>query len=219
MPVFVHLTSHRNLPAIRRGGVAPAKGSPVYVLPVTRNFQISHQWLQELRRFGSGTIVGIYFRIPDDEIVEVGHYASEPVRMPAAEAVALMLQAEQRDAEAARAADGANKAVRQRRRLPTSPEGFQVLIGRRIAPGEILRAKALPQVVGWRYAPGAHGRPPCACLCCERGRYGVGKLLRTVERDEAAGRKPKASLFGRTARSFDRVGRIRAARQQQASTD
>jgi hypothetical protein len=67
-------------------------------------------------------------------------------------------------------------------------------------------------VTGWRYRPGAHGAPPCACICCERGNYGVGRLLRSVEQAEAAGRVPKATLFGRPERSWRRAERMKAAR-------
>ncbi|HYF23766.1 MAG TPA: hypothetical protein VD929_10255 [Caulobacteraceae bacterium] len=198
MTVFVHLTSHRNLPAIRRSGIKPARrAEAIYALPVTRNFQIAHQWLRELKRDGAGEIFGVYFRLPGDEPVRVGHFGSAHVEMTAAEAVALMMQAETRDPSAAREEDRASKAVARGRRLPSSPEGFEVLVPRRIEPSEIVRVKALPQVVGWRYRPGANGAPPCACLCCERGRYGIGKLLRRVEENEAAGRADKATLFGR----------------------
>jgi hypothetical protein len=201
MPVFVHLTSHRNVAAIRRGGIGLIKRRlrprGVYALPVTPNFSISHQWLRELKRDGGGTIVGIYFRVPDGETVEVGHYDSLHCEMSAAEASALLREAERRDPAAARAADEKSKAVQRKRVLPSSPEGFEVVIPRRIAPSEILKVKALPQVVGWRHRPGANGTPPCVCMCCERGRYGIRKLLRAVETQEASGRQPKASVFGR----------------------
>lgn len=217
MPVFVHLASHRNLASIRRTGLALVKRRyrprGVHALPVTRNFQISHQWLRELRRSGGGTIVGVYFRIPDDELVEVGHYDSLHREMRAAEAVALMLAAERHDPAAARAADAGSRAVRRGHALPTSPEGFEVVVRRAIAPAEILRVKALPQVVGWRHRPGAHGTRPCACLCCERGTYGIRRLERAVEADEAAGRPPRATLFGRDDDSFRRARRLKAARE------
>ncbi len=216
MPVFVHLTSQRNLASIRRGGIGAIKKRlrprGVYALPVTRNFQISHQWLRELRRLGGGTILGIYFRIPDDEPVEVGHYDSIHVPMTAAEAVALMMAAEQQDPAAARAADKDSKAVANRGKLPSSPEGFEVVIPRVIAPSEIVRVKALPQIVGWRYRPGAHGSKPCICMCCERGTYGVNKLLRRVEEAEAAGRTPDFTIFGRDDKSWNRVERMKARR-------
>ncbi|WP_422056370.1 hypothetical protein [Sphingomonas sp.] len=215
MATFVHLTSHRNLPGIRRGGIAFVKRDGwrpdhIYALPVTREFNIAHQWLRELRRMGGGTIAGVYFRIPDDEMVEVSHYNGTPVTMRAAEAVALMLAAEQRDPAAARAADKASKAVQRGRALPSSPEGFQVTIARPIARSEILRFKMLPQVTGWRYMPGANGTAPCGCVCCMKGSFGVGKLERRLEADEAAGRKPNYYLFGREEKSFARVERMKA---------
>ena len=216
MPVFVHLTSHRNLASIRRGGIGAIRKRlrprGVYALPVTPNFQISHQWLRELRRQGGCTILGIYFRIPDDEPVEIGHFNSIHLPMTAAEAVALMLAAEGQDPAAARALDRASKAVQRGRKLPSSPEGFEVIVPRQIAPSEIVRVKALPQVVGWRYRPGANGTKPCICMCCERGTYGVNKLLRRAEQSEAEGRLPDFEIFGRDEKSWDRVERMKAAR-------
>lgn len=216
MPVFVHLTSHRNVPSIRRGGIALRKRRfrprGVYALPVTPNFYVSHQWLRELRRSGAGTVVGVYFRVPDDEPVEVGHYDSVHVPMTAAEAVALLLAAERRDPTVERERDRNSRAVQRGRRLPSSPEGYEVVIPRRIEPSEIVRVKSLPQVVGWRYRPRANGRPPCACLCCERGAYGVRRLLRAVEEAEARGKTPKATVFSREDDSFRRVERLREER-------
>lgn len=214
MATFVHLTSHRNLPGIRRGGIGFVKKDGwrpdrIYALPVTREFNIAHQWLRELRRMGGGTIAGVYFRIRDDEMVEVSHFNGTPLAMRAAEAVALMLAAEQRDPVAARAADKASKAVQRGRALPSSPEGFQVTIARPIARSEILRFKMLPQVTGWRYMPGANGTPPCGCVCCLKGSFGIRKLERRLEADEAAGRTSKFQLFGREEASFARVERLR----------
>ena len=217
MPVFVHLTSHRNLPSIRRGGIGLRKRRlrprGVYALPVTRNFYVSHQWLRELRRVGGGTIVGVYFRVPDDEPVEVGHYDSLHVPMTAAESVALLMAAEGRDPNVERKRDRSSKAVRRGHRLPSSPEGYEVVIPRRIEPAEIIRVKALPQLVGWRHRPGAHGNAPCACLCCERGQYGIRKLLRRVEEAEARDETTKAVIFGREEDSFARVERARGKRR------
>ena len=82
MPVFVHLTLHSNVASIRRGGIGLRKRRfrprGVYAMPVTRNYYVSHQWLRELRRHGGGTIVAVYFRVPDDE---PGRWAlQQPVR-------------------------------------------------------------------------------------------------------------------------------------------
>jgi hypothetical protein len=216
MPVFVHLASERDLASIRRSGISLRKRRSrprgVHALPVTRNFYVSHQWLRELKRSGGGTIVGVYFRIPDDEVVEVGHYNSVHVTMTAAGTVALLMAAEQRDPTAERRRDERSRAVQRGRRLPSSPEGYEVIIPRRIERSEIVRVKALPQVVGWRYRPRANGQPPCACLCCERGQYGIRKLLRAVEEAEAQDRPTKVVLFGREADSFRRVERLRQQR-------
>lgn len=221
MSVFVHLTSHSNVPSIRRGGIGLRKRRfrprGVYAMPVTRNFYVSHQWLRELRRQGGGTIVAVYFRVPDDEPVEVGHFNSVHVSMTAAEAAALLLAAEGRDPAAERARDKQSKAVQRGRQLPSSPEGYEVVIPRRIEPGEIIRVKALPQVVGWRHRPGANGTPPCTCLCCARGEYGIRKLLRRVEEAEASDTPTKVVMFGREDDSFRRVERLRARRGQGGS--
>ena len=218
MPVFVHLTLHSNVASIRRGGIGLRKRRfrprGVYAMPVTRNFYVSHQWLRELRRHGGGTIVAVYFRVPDDEPVEVGHYDSLYVPMTAAESAALLLAAETRDPAAERVRDRQSKAVQRGARLPSSPEGFEVVIPRRIEPREIIRVKALPQVVGWRHRPGANGTPPCTCLCCARGEYGIRKLLRRVEEAEASDTPTKVVMFGREEDSFRRVDRLRQRRER-----
>ena len=58
-----------------------------------------------------------------------------------------------------------------------SPEGWEVIIPRRIAAKEIHRVRPLPQVVGWRYYPDAKGKPPrCTCKYCTRGEYGAARM-------------------------------------------
>jgi hypothetical protein len=53
MPVFVHLTSQRNVASIRRGGIGLRKRlfrpRGVYAMPVTRSFYISHR-VERLRK-------------------------------------------------------------------------------------------------------------------------------------------------------------------------
>jgi hypothetical protein len=42
---------------------------------------------------------------------------------------------------------------------------------------ELHQVRSLPQVVGWRYAPGSSGKPPfCVCEYCTRGDFGAAKL-------------------------------------------
>ncbi|WP_435009363.1 hypothetical protein P12x_000615 [Tundrisphaera lichenicola] len=158
MPIFVHLAPESRVALIRKNGIGRLRknvgGVPggLFALPVTRNFYVSHQWLRELKRRGQGIIAGVYFRISDDEMVWVGHYGQAHGQMRAAEAVAEFLSSESR-------------------------EGWEVIIPRRIAPDEIHRIRSLPQVVGWRYWPGANGKPPgCTCKYCIGGTYGARRL-------------------------------------------
>src|SRR5262245_39048938 len=102
MPMFVHLTREKDIKAILRNGISRLRkrsGRPhgIFAMPVTRNFYVSHQWLRELKRRGPGTIAGVYFRIPDEENVWVGHYNQSHRQMTAAEAAALMSGSESQE--------------------------------------------------------------------------------------------------------------------------
>lgn len=56
---------------------------------------------------------------------------------------------------------------------------------RRIDAAEIHRTRTLRQVLGWRYWPGANGRPPfCVCAFCTRGEYGARKLRERLGGDD-----------------------------------
>jgi hypothetical protein len=156
MAMFVHLTSEKNANQIARNGIrlrrsAASAGRVVFAMPVTRNYFVSNQWLRELKRAGQRTIIAVQFRIPDTQVVLVGHYGAEHRRMTAAEAVNLVSRTE-------------------------NAEGFEVLIPRRIDASEIQGVRHLKQVVGWRYFPGSHGRPPCGCEYCQRGQVNGRKV-------------------------------------------
>jgi hypothetical protein len=94
MRLFVHLAPETRAALIRRNGIRrlrKASGNRpggIFAVPVTRSFYVSHPWLRELKRRGQGTISGVYFRLPDDEPVWVGHYAQNHRRMTAAQAAA-----------------------------------------------------------------------------------------------------------------------------------
>lgn len=158
MAMFVHLAAESKAPLIRRNGVRRMRKAfgetpgGIFAVPVVRNFSMSHQWLRELKRRNAGAIVGIYFRIDDDEPVWLGHYGQHHAPMKAAQAVA--------------AFDAAD-----------DPQGWEVIIPRRIDSKEIHRVRTLPQVVGWRFSPTSKGkRPFCPCKFCTRGEYGAQKL-------------------------------------------
>jgi len=158
MAMFVHLALESRVALIRRNGIRrlrPAAGvfpGGVFAVPVTRNFYISHQWLRELKRRNQGAIAGVYFRIPDEERVWVGHYRQNHSWMSAAEAVG----------EFAAAGDA---------------QGWEVIIPRRIEALELHCVRTLPEVIGWRFSPEAKGKLPfCTCQFCNRGDYGIQKM-------------------------------------------
>ena len=158
MAMFVHLAPASRGAVIRRNGVSrlrrPAGDFPggVFAVPVTRNFYVSHQWLRELKRRNQGPIAGVYFRVHNDEQVWVGHYRQVHRWMSAAEAVAEFTAAE-------------------------DPQGWEVVIPRRVEAGELHRVRHLPQVVGWRFFPESKGMPVfCTCRFCTRGEYGSRRL-------------------------------------------
>jgi hypothetical protein len=162
----VHLTSEKNARLILRNGInrmrrqvilaGGIRPGGIFAMPVTRNFYISHQWLRELKRGPRATVVAVYFRIPDEDPVWVGHYNQAHQKMTAAEATAAVMASENR-------------------------EGYQVIVPRRIDKTEIRRVKHLPQLTGWRYYPGAHGKRPCGCKFCQRGQYGARRLRQEFE--------------------------------------
>jgi hypothetical protein len=164
MAMFVHLAPEKRLKSILCNGISRLRKHPaglrgVFAMPVTRNFYVSHQWLRELKRRGVGPIAGVYFRVPDSQTVHVGHYNQAHQEMTAAQAAALIHE--------------------------MSPaEGFEVIIPRRIEPREIRRTRRLPQIVGWRYFPGAHGKKPCGCPFCQRGEYGARRLRAKYEQGQ-----------------------------------
>jgi hypothetical protein len=100
MPLFVHLTAESRIPRIRRNGIARLRKAVgrshegVYAVPVTRNFYASHQWLRESKRRNQGPIAGVYFRVPDEQLVWVGHYGQAHRFVIAAEAIAQFMKAD-----------------------------------------------------------------------------------------------------------------------------
>jgi hypothetical protein len=157
MAMFVHIAAEKHSERIRRGGLSKVRAAwgsfpgGVFAVPVTPNFFLTHQWLRELKRSNEGPLVGVYFRIPDDEQVWLGHYGQNHCWMSAAKAVAVFT-------------NGKDLC------------GWEVVIPRRIGADELHRIRDLPQVVGWRYMPGAHGVKPCGCDYCQRGQYGARRL-------------------------------------------
>jgi len=158
MAMFVHLAPESRLALIRRNGIRRLRKATsnlprgVFAVPVTRNFYVSHQWLRELKRRNQGPIAGVYFHIPDDERVWVGHYNQGHRWMSAAEAAAEFMTAQ-------------------------DARGWEVVIPRRVEASEIHKTRRIPQITGWRFSPNAKGKPPyCTCKFCIRGDYGARRM-------------------------------------------
>lgn len=77
--LFVHPAVHEDAGSIRRSEITRLRrwGGPlhgIYALPVRPDFVVTHLWLRALKRRNGGLVLGVCFRIPDDEPVWVGHY-------------------------------------------------------------------------------------------------------------------------------------------------
>jgi hypothetical protein len=162
MAEFVHITTAGTAARVRRSGVAARSrgwggGRGVYCMPVLASFVLTHQWVRELRRWHPGALVAVQLRLPDEEPVTVGHYGAAPRAVTAAQAVASV-----------RALD--------------DPRGWEVFVSSAITAAEVRRIRDVPQGVGWRYLPGAHGRRPCPCpVCLPRGGFNSARLRRRLD--------------------------------------
>jgi len=126
MAIFVHLTPEKNVETILHTGITRFRRQGdhpggIFAMPAARSFYVSHQWLEELKERGHLRVAGLYFHIPDSELVWAGHYRESHDRITAAEATALF-QREQR------------------------PQAFEVVIPREIKPEEIHRIHHLARV-------------------------------------------------------------------------
>lgn len=186
MAEFVHVTVARSARRIERSGIAArshgwAGGRGVYCMPVLPSFTLTYQWVRELRRWHPGVLVGVHLRLPDAEPVTVGRYGTPPREVTAAQAVA---------------------AVREL----DDPRGYEVFVPRAITSAEIRRIRDVPQGVGWRYLPAAHGRRPCPCpACLPRGGYRAASLRRRFPYDEPPGPKSELMTRLRAASSADEI--------------
>jgi hypothetical protein len=162
--MFVHLAPADKAAHIRRVGLKAVRRSwvrGVFTVPMLPNFDVTHQWVRELKRWKkTRTMVAVDVRIPDDEPVLVGHYARPVLEVPAARAVKIVMDAD-------------------------DPRGYEVIVPRAIGPNEIHRIRGVPQKVGWRYFPDAHGRKPCGCpVCLQRGQCGAKKIREAYEQQQ-----------------------------------
>lgn len=147
MATFVHIAPAPAATAIRRSGLKASTNRRlgrrgVFVFPRLPDYLSTHQWVRELKRWNnSHTQVAVDVRLPDDEPVAVGHYGRPPTILDAAEAVGLIAGLD-------------------------DPRGHQVFVPRAVPRREVVGIRPIPQGIGWRYFPAAHGRRPCICPVC-----------------------------------------------------
>ncbi|MEZ5962192.1 MAG: hypothetical protein R3C30_17470 [Hyphomonadaceae bacterium] len=167
--MLVHLAPAKLEARIRRSGIRPGEGlfggyksDVVYAFPVLPSYTTTHQWTREIMKWRRQPLVGVYFRVPDSEIIEFGHFndGQELLKVQASVAAGAVR----------RAADA---------------RGFEIILRRPIERKEITRIAPVRGVVGWRHMPDAHLRKPCGCpACVARGEPGGRKLRKRYERGE-----------------------------------
>lgn len=160
MPVLVHLADENESASIRKNGIKVGKYRPgVYCMPVLPDFYISHQWLRELKRRGVKTYIGIYFRINATEMVFAGKYNEPHKYQTLGQAIKEIMST-------------------------NDPLGYELIIDRKILPGEIKKIRRLPQTTGWRYKPDAKGTKPCTCDYCIKSSIKANKIRKKLSNED-----------------------------------
>jgi hypothetical protein len=158
MVLLVHMTAAKLEPKIKRSGLRTEWG--LYAFPVLPSYTITHQWTREIMKWKRQPMIGVYFRIGDDEPVSFGRYGNVRRKLPAARAVAEI-------------------------RKEADPRGFQIIVDRTVRANEIVRITPVRGVTGWRHKPDAHGKRPCACPgCMARGEPGSRRIRARWEEEE-----------------------------------
>lgn len=166
MTLLVHITAENLAKRIARNGIAPVRGF-VWAFPILESYTLTHSWGRELKRTGRTTLSAVTFRVPDNEMVFARHYREQHRAMTAAEAAGYI-------------------------RGRPDPRGYEIMLPRRINPGEIERIRVLPKAIGWRYYPEAKGKSPWLCdceLCTPRGEVNASRqrarLAERIRRTDA----------------------------------
>lgn len=169
MASFVHVTAAKYEAAIRRSGLGGAKHDlwgaklkrrSVFCFPVLESHTLTHQWTREIGKWRRQPLIGVYFRIPDDEQV-------------------ICTQLDSRSAKYTSAAESIG-VIRQHEDIA----GFEVIVQRPIRSNEIQRIAPIRGVIGWRHYPHAHGKAPCACEYCQKGQPSSRRILERADREE-----------------------------------
>lgn len=159
-----------------------------FATPMSSDFQVTHQWLRELRQWnGRLRMCAVVVKIPDAQVVWVGRYSKVKVKATAAEAVAV---------------------------FAGDPWGNEVIIPGDIAPSAI-QIRSVRQDVGWQDQP--EGHLDCVCpACLARGNpkfmRKISAVYEAALRSNEFGRVEIALERARGRLSADRLLRHRTRR-------
>ncbi len=163
MPKFIHFAPQKLSKRIKRSGL---RGGPadvrvsketiehqevVFAMPMLRDFQQTHQWLREMRRWRPGKLVAVHFRLPADTEVYWGDYHETKQLGPLSLAI---------------------------RDIARDPTGKEIVIPSRIAKKNICCVRQMRQDVGWSYSPSFPRFRQCACCWLDMGQKNSQRKLR-----------------------------------------
>jgi len=142
MALLVHITKAENEKSIVGSGIRIGKLTGcIYFMPYTQDFLISHQWARELKRYGVKNFLAVDFKLPKSEEIWFGKYFEGHKKLPLNQAIAVFLSQKEK-------------------------YGYEFILERKVQPSEIVKTRAIPKPMGWRYEPNAHGKQPCPCPMC-----------------------------------------------------
>jgi hypothetical protein len=177
MTRLVHITTAAAARRIKRAGTRPG----LYAMAVLPSFTLTHQWVRELRRRSPGVLVAIDLAVEPSLPVTVGLYGRPRTPMSAASASGLL-------------------------RSLDDPRGYEIVVPVALPRTAVVRVRPVPQGIGWRYLPGAHGRRPCACpVCLAPGTPGSARVRRRFSYDRPDPTKPQLMASLRRAESPDDI--------------
>lgn len=195
---LVHLAPERLRRRIQRAGLRGSRWAlaveegdtdlpeALFAMAVLEDFTATHQWLRELRRWGRGRMVGVYFRLPADAMVYVGRFGKPHDLLPLGEAVAKVREA---------------------------PDGAEIVITDRIEPRQVTAIRRLRQDIGWIETPEGRSHFDCVCdYCIPKGTPDLIRRLRAafeqnVQRlRKASTDEARTSALGGLATAAERAG-------------
>src|SRR4051794_7251522 len=116
MVTLVHLTTASSADKVRRGGLVPSRTHfnfiGVHSQTASPTLFATEQWLSQVRK-DAGSVLAVYFEVPDDERVELAHLGSCHCEMVISEAISIISTSD-------------------------DPSGYEIFVLRSIDPAKIM---------------------------------------------------------------------------------